>query len=200
MSGLFSLRESSLARQLVGRTLVVGDLRATIVEAQPFPRSDTEKPLYRPLLELEPGGVYTPRQYSSVLFHLLAAGGGCVGIRAIELDGQIISGPGRVTEALGLTTPKNTGRIRELKSGDLKLEMDTPPDPPKRAMKKAVAPTRTNGLGRGTIARHMRQIAQAWMKAPARSRPTIEKFVDGILETCHSEAELRRFLRERLGK
>lgn len=192
MPALFSLNEDRLARKVVGRTLICGSVRATILEAKAFPRTDTEKPLYRALLEMAPGGVYTSRQFQSVLMHVLAQGGGCIAIRAIEVDGRTVEGPGRVTAELGLTQPKVTGRLRELKNGDLKLEMAVQPSPPPP---RSPRPTQA-GLGNSAVARNMPGLIKRYQSRKTKEpNLTLLAVVNEALASCQDEAALRRWVR-----
>lgn len=195
MADLFNQNARALARALIGRSLRHGRRVATITEVQDFPRSDTAKPLYRTLLTLQPGEVYTPRQYSSILCHILAAGGGCVSIRGIEIDGATIVGPGRVTEALGLTTPKATGRMRELANGDLVLEMDASVAEPKRkAAERPRRPPREQRLSEDALQRHMAALTDRWKRT--KPRPNFQQYLEDVVRQCPTEGALRRHLRE----
>lgn len=193
MAELFKLNAPALAKALVDRRLRHGQRVATITETRHFPKSDTEKPLYRTLLTLTPGGVYTPRQYNSILCHVLAMGGGCVSLRSIEIDGAAFAGPGRVTEALGLTTPKATGRMRELKNGDLVLEMTAPIVKPKKATRPP-RPPRVRKLSEDVLQRHMEALTVRWQRM--KPRPNFRTYLESVIRQCPTEGALRRHLRE----
>lgn len=115
-----------LAKALVGKTLKVGEKSFQILKAEGYPRKDNEKGIYAPILEMRPGTVYCPPHRGGLLFLIACLDGqgpgGCVLIREVSLDGAVIKGPGRVTEALGIVEPKSEGRCTEAKES-LNLHM-----------------------------------------------------------------------------
>ncbi|MBI4449939.1 hypothetical protein HY634_02690 [Candidatus Uhrbacteria bacterium] len=192
MEGLSQLNARQLASELVGRSLTVGARTVVIIETRPYPRRDTERPLYRKLLDLEPGGVYVSRQYNSTLCHILARGGGCVAIRTIAIHGKIVTGPGRVTAALGLTTPKSTGRLRKLRRGSLMIKMNVPIDLPPRQRQRGRRVMQ--GIGPVVLARFMSPLVRRWLTFPPKTRGSFPNHLKEVLRRCRNEHELRLFL------
>lgn len=165
---------------------------AIIIEAKAYPKQDTERPLYRKLLDLGPGGMYVSRQYNSALCHILARGGGCVAIRSIAIDGAVIAGPGRVTAALGLTIPKTIGQLRETRNGSLVIDVNTPNASP---LPQSQPISRTsNGIGETVLARFMPQLVRRWLSRSPKTRGSFPHYLKEVLRTCSNARELRRLL------
>lgn len=190
-----SYKQASAA--LIGRTLTTGTGQCVILGAKGFSRSSNDAPLYKPMLELRPGDVFTPRLRNAILLLTVCMdgkrSGGCVLINAIEINGHVVKGPGRVSEALGLTVPKDPGRMLEREDGTLELRMSRlgPPKPASQPVRKR----NTNGLGDATLSKHMPAIAKKFLKLPADGRSSFEEYLNQLLTDCHDERELRRRLR-----
>jgi len=127
MTTFFEQGHKSLAKALVGRKLMVGGIEVEILSAQGFSRKENEAPLYEPILSKVPGEVYCPRNRGAILLLVacqdVSLPGGCVLIRKVKIGEVEHNGPGKVTEALGITEHKSEGQLREVR-GKLVLEMD----------------------------------------------------------------------------
>jgi hypothetical protein len=192
----FDLSYKDAAKAVVGRTLVAGSRQAVILETQGFSRASNDAPLYKPMLELRPGDVFTPRQRNAILTLIVCMdggqSGGCVILRSIEINGGIITGPGRVSEALGMTIPKDPGRVEEHDDGTLELKMARL-GPAK--MPKPVRERRGNGIGDAVLTRQMPSIVKRFLHLSAEKRGTFESYLNTLLDGCHDESELRRRMR-----
>jgi len=123
----FDQSYGKLAKALVGRTLVVGKTEVEVLAAQGYSRESNSDPLYEPVISKNPGEIYCPRHRGAILLLIACKDksleGGCVLIRKIKIGEVEYSGPGLVSEALGITEHKSTGQIREVR-GKLVLSMD----------------------------------------------------------------------------
>jgi 3-methyladenine DNA glycosylase Mpg len=125
---MFKQTPAALAKALMGQTLRIGHRVAEILEAQGYAKRDNEQGIYKPILELNPGQVFCP-QFRTGILVLVACydrgeePGGCVLIRKVKVDGKVVSGPGRVAEALGITESGTYGRMSETQDG-LSLKLD----------------------------------------------------------------------------
>ncbi|MFA5935572.1 MAG: hypothetical protein WC787_01830 [Patescibacteria group bacterium] len=112
---IFEQNCKPLAKSLVGQVLKVGNQEVEILQAQGYPRTDNEQGIYVPILDMKPGSVFCPQHRGGLLFLVACSDGGkpggCVLIRKVRVDGNVISGPGRVAEALGVEKVGSTGRI-----------------------------------------------------------------------------------------
>lgn len=102
-----------IARALQGKGLVLGDIRGVVRQAEGYGRLEGMRVLYEPMLEMEPGRIYCPRLARAILLviavHDEGRRGGRVLIREIEVDGEVITGPGNVSRWLGVNKSKTTG-------------------------------------------------------------------------------------------
>lgn len=198
---LFEFSHKELAKALLGRTIVVESRNVVILEAKGFSRKENDAGIYKPIVFLQPGQVYCPRSRNAILLLIACKDGmdigGCVLVRAIEVDGAVVEGPGRVSDALGITDAKAQGLVRELPDGTLTLEMPLLEPPKVRPGVAASGKKRAgNGLGEETLRRHMPAIAKAYLKAK-RADPalTFEGMLNALLAECKDEASLRKRLR-----
>jgi hypothetical protein len=111
----WSHQPKTIARLLLGKSIIFGSTQATILKAQAFSREENSQDgLYRPLLEMSPGEVYCARRRNAVLllFVTLDNGrvGGCVLIRTVEVNRSIYDGPGKTSAELGLNDHGRKGR------------------------------------------------------------------------------------------
>ena len=126
---IFQKKLKEFASELIGRTLVAGPTQAVILETRTFPRKQNDTPNYQPMLTMRPGEVFTPLHRGVAILPLIVCNdadgqtGACVLIQSIEVAGSMISKPGAVSKALGITVPKDPGRIEEHADGSLELVM-----------------------------------------------------------------------------
>ncbi|GEM_PF-3061740 len=108
---------SSFAALIKGRRIKTTSSEIEIVEAVGYSRKDNSSPLYESILDVPAGTVYCPRYRGGILVliacHDTGRPGGCVLLRKAKANGRIISGPGHVAEALGITIQKTKGYIVE---------------------------------------------------------------------------------------
>ena len=194
---LFEFSYKEAAQATIGRTLVTGQGQCVILRAKGFSRASNDAPLYKPMLELRPGDVFTPRRRNAILLLTVcndgSQSGGCVLIDAIEINGRVIEGPGRVSQALGLEIPKDPGRMVEREDGVLELRMSRLGSP--KLPSQPVRKRNSNGLGDAALAKHMPAIAKKFLKLPANGRSSFEEYLNKLLADCHDESMLRRRLR-----
>lgn len=116
-----------LAKALIGRTFTFKRKEVEILQAQGFPRTENEAPLYAPVIDMKPGEVFCPRHRGGILLLIACLDGngpgGCILIRKVKIGDETYNGPGRVSEALKIEEHKTTGRISEVR-GNLILEID----------------------------------------------------------------------------
>lgn len=102
-----------VAKQLFGKYMVVGDKTVTIRDAEGFYRSEGLRPLYKPMLTMDPGSVYCPQFGRTILLVIAVLDrkkpGGRVLIREIQYNGSVISGPAKVAQYLGITESRRRG-------------------------------------------------------------------------------------------
>lgn len=185
---------------LRGKILHTPQGRFTINAAEGYSRKENDAGLYRPILGMPPGGAYFPRRRNAILFLIACrdgmAHGGCVLIREVlSASGGVFTGPAAVSEAVGVTVPKTAGRVVELASGDLKLEL---PGAASAASGSggnggAQGTKRPPGIGPKALEALMPQIAERYF-ATASDTPFPE-YLEGLLGRCATEAELRQALR-----
>ncbi len=191
---LFALNHRELARELMGMRLIVGASTVTILEAEGYSKKQNADPLYRPLLEMPAGSVYCPRRRNAILTlvacHDGGAPGGCILLRAVEIDGAVVQGPGRVSDTLGIVTHAQQGTVVvhtedmiELRLGDCK---NAPPI--------KIPPPGGRGVGDETVKRLMPLIVKAFLKA-GKGKP-FQQFLNSMLAACPTERDLRRRMRE----
>ena len=192
---IFELPYKPLAKELVGKTMVVGQHRVTIMDAQGYPRSENDTGVYKPVVDMQPGEVFVPRHRNAFLFLIACKDGentgGCVLVREIELDGHLYKGPGTVTQALGIQTHAATGKLHEREIGELSLSMDgvaPPADPPRDKAAKA------RKMSEALLSKHMPNIVKAWKKSSQGT--TFLDFTNKLVAECPDEAALRKRLRE----
>lgn len=197
---LFDKSYENLSDLVCGRTIHVSGRRFTIMAAEGYSRRENEAPLYRPLTTMTPGQVYCPRQRRAILFLIACrdgmAYGGCILIRELRTPtGAVFTGPAAVSEALGIGMHKATGRMVELPEGDLRLELNAPPDsqgrhrPPHTDEKK-----RSSGIGPKTLERLMPAISEHWISKGGDQN--FQAYLAALLARCKTEAQLRRALKD----
>jgi len=194
------LFHSSFEKQAVllrGKILRVGSKVYTINEAEGFARDENERGIYKPIVDMAPGEVYCPRARNTILFliacHDGRGPGGCVLIRGLlSPDRGLIDKPGNVSAALGITVPKTTGRVVELPSGELQLELNDEQDSDASTVKVTI-PRVDAGLGKAVLKRHATKIAKAYAR---KGRGKFQDFLDNLVTRCRTEAELLTALKE----
>lgn len=113
MSAFFQENFLRAAKEAVGKKIKVGAKEAEVLEAQGFSRRENDTPLYTPILSMQPGQVYCPRYRGAILFLVACRDGGCALIKKISINGTVHKGPGKVSEALGLTEHGQSGTLTE---------------------------------------------------------------------------------------
>lgn len=193
---LFDLNYKDLAKRMIGKTLIAGQINAVILDAAGYALAENEKDgLYRPMLGMRAGDLYTPRRRNAILTLVVCndrgLAGACVLIRAIEINGQVVEGPGKVSQALGFTKPKDPGHLEELEGGALEIKMASlgPSVLPLKPAKKRNG----NRIGDETLQKHMPAIAKKYLKQGKGTR--FEDFVNALLQGCKNESDLRQRLR-----
>lgn len=184
----------TVASQLPGVQLVHGGTDAIILATKGYPRSDNASGIYQPILQMPPGAVYCPRHRNAILTLIVTRDGGCVLIKAVESGGQAVDGPGKVSEALGLTEARSRG-FAEYRSGQttsVVLTIDGRPPPRTLPVRPQVlAPV---GITREVLGRLSKRICLAYL----RHDPGIsyEEFLQRLLQRCTDEKTLRQALDE----
>lgn len=182
-----------VALDLSGLTLRVGNKKAIIFNATPYDRSEQQRGLYKPMLEMAAGDVYCPKLMTSVLL-LITTGtgetlGSCVRIDDIQIGGIRHEGAGRVTAALGITTAKSRGVARIV--DDICVEVSLDAHPLQASQDKASGkPKREPSIGPKVLAKLLPQILKKYLA----ERPPIsfEDYLNNLLRECKSEGDLRR--------
>ncbi|MDP3735104.1 MAG: DNA-3-methyladenine glycosylase [bacterium] len=200
---IFAHNTGEVAKNLIGMTMVVGKLDAVILEAKGYSRSDNEKDgLYRPLLDMNPGEVFIPPRRRGVSLILIATHdrgrpGGCVLIRAGEINGAVFDGPGKLSRALGINMPAE-GTTEWLDEDRFRLVLRgvtlVPELKPARHKKRELSEANGNGIGKETIRKHIQQIARRYLK----ERPAGVDFADyinALSAQCMSAKEFASMLR-----
>ncbi len=192
----FEQEPKAVAQALLGKVMIVGDVKAAILEAKGFRRA-TNTGIYEPVTQMPAGDVYCPRVRNSIIILLATHDrgqiGGCVLIRVAEVEAVIYDGPGKVAERMGITVPKTSGKAKWIDEDTFVIGLDSLPEPviKKSAGKK---PRTGNQIGSKTLADLMPKITEKYMREkPAQS---FQDFVNGLLESCQNEADLRKRLRE----
>lgn len=197
--GLFDKSYDKVPDLLRGKILHTPNGRFTINVAEGYAREENESGLYRPILGMPPGGAYFPRQRNAILFLIACrdgmAHGGCVLIREVlSASGGIHSGPAAVSAAVGVTVPKTAGRVIELDSGDLKLELPRGSSAASGGGNGgARTAKRTQGIGPKALEALMPQITERYF-ATASDQP-FPDYLQSLLDRCATEDALRRVLR-----
>lgn len=185
-----------VAASLPGFVLHVGGKEAVIFHATPFECDEQQRGLYKPMLDMEGGQVYCPKFMASVLL-LIATGkgktkGGCVRIDDIELDGVRFEGPGRVTSALGIVTANARGLAQIVDNACVDVLLDThSPQPRRNASVKQ--PQRERGISETVLAKYRKLIVKKYLAE--NHRITFQEYLNLLLETCTTEAELSKRVR-----
>lgn len=191
---LLEMDHKEFARELMGMRLIVGGTTVTILEAEGYTRKQNADPLYRPLLEMPAGSVYCPRRRNAILTliacHDGGSPGGCALLRAVEIDGAVVQGPGRVSETLGIVTHAQQGTIVVHTEGMIELRLGNG----KNAPPIKIPPPGGRGIGDETVKRLMPLIVKAYLKA-GKGKP-FQDFLNVQLSVCPTERDLRRRLRE----
>ncbi|HLD26239.1 MAG TPA: hypothetical protein VJC05_04325 [Candidatus Andersenbacteria bacterium] len=186
---------AAVAQSLRGLTLAINGHEALMINVSPYERNSTERGLYKPMLEMPAGSVYCPRLMKSILLCIVTGKGKMQGSRVriddIEIAGRRYTGPGNVTEALGITVAKSSGTARLV--SPLRVEVDLQGQPrrkaqpaPKRKGKIRQAPP----LSEQALVRLMPQIVERWLKDDPPI--SLEAYTNALLEECGTEYELRK--------
>lgn len=109
-----------VAQKLTGKTMIFGTILAKIIEAQGYPPMKKKRGVYHAILRMKSGDIYLPDFRSSILLIIVVKGGRIL-IRSIEVDGEVITGPGRVTKRLGMTQARARGRAEWMNSKNFKI-------------------------------------------------------------------------------
>lgn len=187
-----------VAVALLGKSLVVRNTEAVVLVAGGYSRHENvARPLYRPLIEAEPGTIYCPRLRNTLLFLVATLDhgerGGCVLVQAVEVDRTIYRGPGRVTASLGLSQHGLTGEIDWQDEDTLLCQFAISSLRAERQPKSDI-PKLGNGIGKATLARLMPQIVAKFL----RSRPRgmgFREFLNSLLADNRTEVDLWRQLK-----
>lgn len=184
-----------LASRLLNRDLELpsGEV-ITIIETQHYTRAENENGVYKPLLDLDPSSVLSPRVMGHPMF--LIAGwdrvngedklGGCVLIRAIDTDRYgLISGPGKVGRAVGFTQKLQTGWIKERDREPLLLTISGVVEP-KVTIKGDVK------LSTRVIKKYMGALTEVYL----RDSPSVSlaDWLEELKRTHKTETRLKAFL------
>lgn len=114
---MFDQSCKQLARSIKGSILVLGSIKAEIVEAEGYSRRENESDPYAPVLNMQPGEFFCPRHRAALLLLIACPDngkqGGCVLIRKVKIDERVVSGPGRVCQALGIGDPMTKGKMTQ---------------------------------------------------------------------------------------
>jgi len=197
--GFWEQNPKKVAVDLLGRVMQVGQLFATILDAEGYTREQNTG-LYTPVVSMEPGSVYCPRRHNTVLLLLATYDqgerGGCVLVREVEIDGILYKGPGKVTACLGIDQHGMVGNTTWIDEEVFRVVMTAELHPsvkPKSGRRTKIAAD-TNSIGKATLRRFMVQIVRAYV----RKNPGVSfhEFLNKILETCKSLNDLRKFLRQ----
>lgn len=105
MHSFFDRSPNEVAAEISGKVLRIGDKIAVIRKALPKTEQDNLPWLdSKPLFGEEPVDVYVSSHRGSFLLFLRTGERNtCVRIEEVALEGRVVSGPGRVGKALGLT-------------------------------------------------------------------------------------------------
>jgi len=195
---MFAKDVAAIAAEMIGTTVELpGDRTMIVREADPFRRNQNESGAYRAIVDMEPGSVYVPKQMASCLLLVAALDhgqkGGCVLVRAIEMDGEKIVGPGRVTKAIGITEHRTTGKMEALPNGRLRLTIEGALTP--------MMPVSKGRRGKGTpltdaeLASRLARIGVIYQR-DAQPGDTLEGFLRKVRESCATVEELDAYLAE----
>ena len=195
--GLFDASYEKQSALLRGKILRMGQRVFTINVAEGYARSENEKGIYKPIVGMAPGTVYCPRSRNTILFLIACFDGqgigGCVLIRELlSPERGVISKPGNVSAALGITVAKTTGRIVELPSGELRLDLDGAQDEP-TVEAVETQPKGEPGISQAAIQRLMPLISAAFAKR--MDGVTFQAFLEELLGHHKTEADLRAALK-----
>ena len=195
--GLFDVSYEKQATKLRGKLLRVGPRTFTLNEVVGYAKKENDAGVYRPIVAMAPGSVYFPQHRNSILFLIACrdggAYGGCVLVGELLSGGAgTITGPKNVTEAVGVCVPKSTGRVIELSNGELLLQLDTAQSGIRKEPKTESA-KKPKAIGKKVLERLMPLIAGAYQRQ--KGGGTFQGFLQGLLDRCHSENELRVALR-----
>ena len=186
----------TVAQAMLGKLLVVGETEGWVLRTEGSPRAKNATGIYKPMLEMAPGDVYCPRTRNSILLLIVTQDGvdigGCVLIRSAEIGGTTFDGPGKVTEAFGITVPRVSGTAEIGEDDDtvlVHLGTSRAKDQPKPSRPRLRAYA---AIGWETVRRNMPRIAKCFLSQPLGR---FEDFLERILEGCTSEMELLKRLR-----
>ncbi len=103
MDAFFNRSPDKVATDLRGKILEVNGKSCIIMRSLPLTREDNARWLAsKPLFGFNRVGFYVSRFRSACLAFLTNEPDTCNRIEEVSLDGELISGPGRVCKALGL--------------------------------------------------------------------------------------------------
>lgn len=193
---MFAVSYKDAASAAQGKRLVVGGRVAWVLRAKGFSRVQNDGGVYRPVMEMDPGQVFCPRMRNAILILVACYDGGkpggCVLIDEIEIGGEIVKGPGRVSDALGLQEAKAVGQIRE-DGCDLVLEIEGIRQKPPPALQ--LNPRRS--LGKVVLEKYMARLVKVYrLRKAAEVACTFEAVLKECVEHCRQENELRAWLRD----
>ncbi|MDP3685667.1 MAG: hypothetical protein Q8R32_02445, partial [bacterium] len=177
----------------MGRTLRIGHREAVILHVSAYERDDHERGLYKPMLEMKAGEAYCPRLMNAILLCIVTGKGKTLGSRVrideIELRGVRFDGPGRVTDALGITTANARGSARIVDDLCVEVDLDVCPlQAPRNAGKKQSK--QEPRISKKMLAKYLPGIVTKFL---AEKHPiTLQEYLNLLLETCGSEWELRK--------
>ena len=112
MHKFFNRAPATVARELVGKTLQVGEVEGTIMAVLPQTERDNANWIdRRPIFGSKPNDVYVaPYRGTHLLFLRTGAPNTCVRIDAVSVDGKLYSTPGKVCKALRIDSER-TGKM-----------------------------------------------------------------------------------------
>lgn len=194
-TGFWQQDKKDVAVALKGQAIDVGNLEAVILDTKGYTKEENSKGDYRDMLEMPPGQIYCPLSNSHVILLITALDkgeqGGCVLVKAIELDGKIIKGPALVARALGITQRGTRGSVTIL--GDrMVFGLNAVAIPQK--VKSTPAPDDAGGgIDKATRKKYMPKISAKYMKDnPGTS---FFEWVNEFVADCANEAALVKKLR-----
>lgn len=191
---LWENRASDVAVALKGRSLQVGSQEAVVLQASAYGRSEQERGLYRPMLDMKAGDIYCPRIRNTIMLCIVTGQGrtlgGCVRIDGIEINGARHTGPGAVSGALGITVPRSKGSARIAGVREVEINLDTIPlRKPSGSAQKQSLKTKY-GISDKAMARLLPLIVNRYL---ADDPPvTFEGFLNTLLQECATETVLRQ--------
>ena len=187
---------NEVAKQLVGKTIIVGTVSATVLVAEGYTRKQNESGLYKPILDMPPGQLYCPQHRNAILVLISTRyrgkPGGCVLLRAVEVNGSICEGPGRVAECLGIIHSKTMGKAEVIDEGTFWFRLDTSEHPGAKKPKVKARELHRNGLTASELERVMPKIARRYLKQKPGMK--FQDYLNDLLAQASTLAELQKLL------